>query len=166
MSQRISPFAIGILVVTTFAACGGQSSQPVWTALPERSPQASPSGGPAGSEAPVTSPAASAAASAPAESAPAGETVEVTVGTDTGGALQFDPASVTVPAGSSVSLVFENRSSSVPHNLTLGPPISKGTATIVDPGASETLEFTAPDPGDYKFMCTLHPGMEGTLTVE
>ncbi|HET9853332.1 MAG TPA: PQQ-dependent sugar dehydrogenase [Candidatus Limnocylindrales bacterium] len=111
-------------------------------------------------------PAASPGASSPAASAPAGETVEVTVGTDTGGALQFDPASVTVPAGSSVSLVFENRSTSVPHNLTLGPPIDEATATIVDPGSSETLTFAAPDPGDYTFVCTLHPGMEGTLTVQ
>lgn len=166
MSQRNRPLAIGIVVLAAVAACGGQSAQPTWTALPERSAQPLPSGEPAGSEAPAASPATSPAASAPAGSAPAGETAEVTVGTDTGGALQFDPASVTVPAGSSVSLVFENRSTSVPHNLTFGDPINEATATIVDPGGSETLEFTAPDPGDYTYMCTLHPGMEGTLTVE
>ena len=33
------------------------------------------------------------------------------------------------------------------------------------PTGVPTLTFAAPDPGDYKFVCTLHPGMEGTLTV-
>ena len=103
---------------------------------------------------------------APASEGTGGEATELTIGTDTGSALQFDPTTATAPAGSNVRVVFENRSTSVPHNLTFNEPISKGTATIVDPGASETVEFTAPDPGDYKFVCTLHPGMEGTLTVE
>ena len=40
------------------------------------------------------------------------------------------------------------------------------TSTVVAPGASETLEFKAPDPGEYPFVCTLHPGMGGTLVVE
>ena len=39
-------------------------------------------------------------------------------------------------------------------------------STVVVPGASETLEFKAPDPGEYAFVCTLHPGMGGTLVVE
>ncbi len=34
------------------------------------------------------------------------------------------------------------------------------------PAASEALEFKAPDPGDYPFVCTLHPGMRGTLVAE
>jgi plastocyanin len=107
---------------------------------------------------------------APSGAAPTGgaggETVEVTIGTDTGAALQFDPSTASVPAGSTVRLLFENRSTSVPHNLTFGEPINEATATIVDPGGSETLEFAAPEPGDYQFVCTLHPGMEGVLTVE
>jgi glucose/arabinose dehydrogenase/plastocyanin len=103
---------------------------------------------------------------APTGTAGAGETVQVTIGTDTGTELVFDPTTATVPAGSSVELTFENRSTSTPHNLTFGEPINEATATVVDAGASEVLEFTAPDPGDYQFVCTLHPGMEGTLTVE
>jgi plastocyanin len=105
------------------------------------------------------------AASAAPSGGTGGEAAEVTIGTDAGTALQFDPTAATVPAGSNVRLTFENRST-VPHNLTLGEPINEGTATIVDAGASESLEFSAPEPGDYKFVCTLHPGMEGVLTVE
>jgi plastocyanin len=104
-----------------------------------------------------------AASAAPSEGT-GGEAEQLTIGTDTGTALLFDPTTATVPAGSSVQLTFENRST-VPHNLTLGEPINEATATIVDPGASEALEFTAPDPGDYKYVCTVHPGMTGSVSV-
>ena len=107
----------------------------------------------------------------PAESAaPSGEaggdTVEITVGTDTGAANEFVPTEVSVPAGATVVLTFVNESDSVPHNLTFGDPINAATATTVPPGESETIEFTAPEAGEYIFVCTLHPGMEGVLVVE
>ena len=106
-----------------------------------------------------------AASSSPAPSnAPSGETVEITVGTDTAAELKFEPAEISVPAGAEVRLTFENRST-VPHNLTFEGPPNVATATIVAAGASETLEFTAPDAGEYAFVCTLHPGMAGTLLV-
>ena len=94
-----------------------------------------------------------------------GEVVEITVATDTGSTLIFDPAQITVPAGVTVRLTFSNKAT-VPHNLTFDDPIGVATETVVDPGASETIEFTAPDAGEYTFVCTLHPGMEGTLVVE
>jgi glucose/arabinose dehydrogenase/plastocyanin len=97
--------------------------------------------------------------------APSGDTVEITVGTDTGAELKFEPAEISVPAGAEVRLTFENRST-VPHNLTFQGPPNVATATIVAAGSSETLEFTAPDAGEYAFVCTLHPGMGGTLVVE
>jgi plastocyanin len=92
------------------------------------------------------------------------DVVEISVGTDSGTEMRFEPSEVTVPAGSEVVLTFENRSS-VPHNLTFEAPISAATATIVDPGASESISFTAPAAGEYAFVCTLHPGMKGTLIV-
>lgn len=104
-------------------------------------------------------------ASASASSAPSGAIVEITVGTDTGAELKFDPGTVTVPAGATVRLTFENRST-VPHNLTFQGPPNVATATVVAPGTSETLEFKAPDAGEYAFVCTLHSGMGGTLVVE
>ncbi len=95
-----------------------------------------------------------------------GDVVEITVGTDTGTANEFDPVEVSVPAGATVRLTFTNESDSVPHNLTFGEPINAATATTVQPGDEETIEFTAPEAGEYTFVCTLHPGMEGTLVVE
>ena len=66
--------------------------------------------------------------------------------------------------GRQVALTFDN-ADSVPHNLTFRDPIDAGTSTVVAPGTSETLEFEAPEPGSYPFVCTLHPGMDGTLEV-
>ena len=71
---------------------------------------------------------------------------------------------MTVTAGTTVRLTFVNEST-VPHNLTFGEPINAATANIVQPGAEETIEFTAPEAGEYTYVCTLHPGMEGTLEV-
>ena len=105
------------------------------------------------------------ASAAPSGGAAEGDVVEITVGTDDGNELLFVPDEISVPAGTTVRLTFVNEST-VPHNLTFGAPINAATATIVDPGAEETIEFTAPEAGEYTFKCTLHPGMEGTLTVE
>lgn len=103
---------------------------------------------------------------APAEDAGAGaDVVEITVGTDEGSELLFDPTEISVPAGATVRLTFTNEST-LPHNLTFEDPINAATETSVDPGQSETIEFTAPEAGEYPYVCTLHPGMEGTLIVE
>ncbi len=74
------------------------------------------------------------------------------------------PETAEAPTGGQVSLTFQNVSLA-PHNLTFSDPIEAATQTIVAPGASETLQFTAPEPGDYPFVCTIHPGMDGVLTV-
>ena len=104
-------------------------------------------------------------ASGSASGEPSGETVEITVGTDTGAELKFDPAELTVKAGADVRVTFENRAS-VPHNLTFQAPINVATSTVVAPGTSETVQFKAPAAGEYPFVCTLHPGMGGKLIVE
>jgi plastocyanin len=123
------------------------------------SAQGQPSQNPAAvSPAPTSSAAPSAAAS------PAGATVEVQVATDTGADLQFAPSEVTVRSAADVRLTFENRST-VPHNLTIQEPINVATSMVVAPGTSETVQFTAPGPGEYAFVCTLHPGMGGRLIV-
>ena len=96
---------------------------------------------------------------------PAGQSVEITIGTAAGSDLRFEPDVVTVPEGAAVTVVFENRSS-VAHNLTFPAAINAASSPIVGIGATETVEFIAPGPGEYTFVCNLHPGMEGTLVVE
>jgi plastocyanin len=140
---------LGVLVAALFAisACGGATT-------PTSTPAAAP---PSSSAEP--------AASGPTGTASSGDTVEITVGTDAGAELKFDPAELTVQAGADVRVTFENRAS-VPHNLTFQAPISVATSMVVAPGTSETVEFKAPAAGEYSFVCTLHPGMGGKLIVE
>ena len=112
---------------------------------------------------PGSSPGASPGAS-PSSSPGGGSEVDVLVATDEGTANQFVPAQAEAPTGAQVTLTFENVAT-VPHNLAFDEPINQATATLVQPDESETIQFTAPAPGDYQFVCTIHPGMEGTLTV-
>ena len=158
MTRTFAAALLGVALVA--AACSG-TTEPVqsWTTGPTASlGAASPSALPA-SQPPATPPVT------PGASEPGGDTTQLTIGTDTGTELVFDPTTATVPTGATVELTFENRST-LPHNLTFEAPIATATNTVVNGGASETIEFTAPEPGDYPFVCTLHAGMEGTLTVE
>ena len=138
---------LGVLVAALLAisACGGATT-----------PASTPAAPPNSSQEPTTS--------GPASGEPSGATVEITIGTDTGADLKFDPAELTVQAGADVRVTFENRAS-VPHNLTFQAPINVATSTVVAPGTSETVQFTTPAAGEYAFVCTLHPGMAGVLTV-
>ena len=92
------------------------------------------------------------------------------------GDLTFEPATVTVPAGSTVK--WEN-TSSIPHTATADPaqaadpervelpqgaePFNSG---LVQPGGSYTHTFTVP--GRYQYFCIPHEaaGMIGTVVVE
>jgi plastocyanin len=168
--------ALTVVLVAIAAGCssptGSSSGWSFGPSLPPASGEASAA--PSASTVPSAPPSAPPSASAPASVAPsptaasaspAGNATPLTIGTRTGDELEFEPDEVSAAAGSRVSVTFENLAS-LPHNLTFGAPIDVATGPVVDPGASETIEFDAPAPGDYTFMCTIHPGMEGTLTVE
>jgi plastocyanin len=122
---------------------------------------AAPPGSPHESAADATSP----ATGLPSPTEEPGEIVEVSVRTD-GNDLTFDPAEITVPTGATVRLTYTNEARSLAHNLVFIDPLSVGTALQVAAGDSETFEFVAPEPGEYTFVCTLHPGMSGKLIVE
>jgi plastocyanin len=96
---------------------------------------------------------------------PSGPTT-ITIGTPTDATLAFSPTTAEAPANTAVRLTFTNNSTSLPHNLKFSDGITAGTQDMVAAGASETIEFTTPGPGSYKFICNIHPGMEGTLTVK
>jgi plastocyanin len=159
-ARRLTAMATLALITS---ACGGDSAAPgqSWTygSVPPAA-SAVPASAPAGE--PTEAP----ASTGPSGTASTGETVQLTIGTDAGAALEFDPTTVSAPAGATLQITFENDSAALPHNLTFGEPINQATEPVVEPGGSEFLEFPAPDPGSYQFVCTLHPGMEGTLTVE
>jgi len=168
--MRISVAALAVLGLLV-AGCSSPTGTSTWSYGPTLEPEASGSAAPASaapsaSAAASASPSAAASPSAPAASAPAsGATTALTIGTKTGDELEFDPDELSVPTGAQVSVTFENRAA-LPHNLTFDAPINVATSPVVAPGASETIQFAAPAPGDYAFHCTIHPGMQGTVTVE
>lgn len=70
--------------------------------------------------------------------------------------LRFAPASLTVAPGDEVTWT---NPSQVTHNV-------KGTgffSRVIEPGAVYRHRFT--QEGSYRYLCTFHPGMEGTVTV-
>jgi plastocyanin len=81
-------------------------------------------------------------------------------------------STITVPAGAQVTVNFRNDDSGIPHNFAVYETsarlqvIFKGQ--IINGVASITYQFTAPTtPGNYFFVCDLHPTiMTGTFVVQ
>jgi plastocyanin len=171
------PLAIMLALALAIAACTSPSASSTWSYGPTLEPTASGSAEPSGPASAAPSPSATATASPSAiasagptrspgaSGSPAGEATAITIGTRAGAETEFEPDELSVPAGAPISITFQNKSS-LPHNLTFQAPINVASGPIVNPGASENVELPAQEPGDYAFVCTLHPGMAGTLTVE
>jgi plastocyanin len=88
---------------------------------------------------------------------------QVTVTTDQ--SYRFDPSTITVHPGK-VRIVLRHTGTGAPHNWSLlGLPAA--FAPLVSPGQQSSTEFTAPAPGQYTFVCTIHvaQGQTGTLIV-
>jgi len=90
--------------------------------------------------------------------------VDVTITTRPGETLGFTPEVVVVPAETTVRVAFQNVSIQE-HNLTFLAPISRGSRTIVDAGATDSIVIRTPGAGVYTFVCTIHMEMSGTLEV-
>ncbi|MET9479695.1 cupredoxin domain-containing protein [Streptomyces sp. NPDC006638] len=107
------------------------------------------------------------ASSAPASTAPASSsppssaspssnaTAKITIKN-----FKFMPDKLTVAPGTKITVTNNDTTT---HTLTAITDKAWNTGDIA-PGKSAT--FTAPTkPGAYKYMCTIHPFMKGTLTV-
>lgn len=68
----------------------------------------------------------------------------------------FTPGTVEVAAGDTVT--FENEGQ-IAHTVT-GDGFDSGS---MDPG--DTFAFTASEAGRFSYVCTFHPGMQGTISV-
>jgi plastocyanin len=83
----------------------------------------------------------------------------------TGDTYRFDPATITVHPGR-ITVLLVNDGKGAPHNWTLsGLP---GVATpLAASGQTRSVTFTAPAPGTYRFVCTIHvkQGQTGKLVV-
>jgi plastocyanin len=86
--------------------------------------------------------------------------------------VKFDLTTLTVDAGKSFQIVFDNQDAGIPHNVA----IHEGSVTSVGkelylgaifPGiAQQTYDIPAFNAGNYVFICTVHPNMVGALTVK
>jgi plastocyanin len=82
-----------------------------------------------------------------------------------GDTYRFDPATITVHPGR-ITILLVNDGKGAPHNWTLsGLP---GVATpLAASGQTRSVTFSAPAPGTYRFVCTIHvkQGQTGKLVV-
>jgi len=87
--------------------------------------------------------------------------VTIEVGADD----RFHPSTIVVHPGR-VKITLKHDAAGAPHNLSISQ-LSVFVPTI-DSGRTSSSSFTAPAPGKYQFVCTLHAklGMTGTLVVE
>ncbi len=104
-----------------------------------------------------TAPDPPAAESTASTSAPAGKRDAVQVGMK---GQQFAPKDITVKVGTTVT--WKNLED-VPHNVVAEAGADFESDTF---GKDGTYEFKAEKPGSVKYVCTIHPGMQGTITVK
>ena len=151
--------ALGAVFVLTIAACSsGAGAGWTFAPVPSVTPPpatASPSGSPAPSGSTAPSP-------GPSGSGPTGDVVKiVAVG------VVFQESSVTAPAGKPFVIDFDNQDASIPHNVAIQ---DANNAEVFNgeifngPGVRQ-YQVPALAAGSYRFVCTVHPNMVGTLTA-
>ena len=74
--------------------------------------------------------------------------------------LQFEPKAVTVKAGETITWVNED---TAPHNVVNAVEGEQPKSDLFNEGG--TYEFTPTKAGKIDYVCTIHPGMDGTITV-
>jgi plastocyanin len=83
--------------------------------------------------------------------------------------LEFDANVIEAPAGEEFTITFTNMESQ-PHNVAVdteegGDEIVTGEV-ITGPDETTTITVPALEPGEYYFLCDVHPDMNGTIVVE
>lgn len=157
MRSRLAATGAASLLALALAACGGSGS----TTGPSAAPASSAAAPASSAAAPASSAAASGGASpsaggsAAAVCAPASGTGQVQANAK---GFAFDPATITVPAGQSVTWTNGDTAS---HSIVLDGGQCKSEPFAG--GATTTLKFDVA--GSYPFHCGIHPTMKGTIDV-
>lgn len=144
--------------------------------IPPRESSAAAGGGSGGSAATAaaggggSSPAASsapAASGSPAAGGGAGTGPTLAL---TAANISYDKSSLSAPANTSFKISFTNNDAGVPHNVSIHQGSSTGTEVwkgqIVTGPTSITYTVPALPAGTYSFVCSVHPNMTGTLTIQ
>ncbi|MFD3706267.1 plastocyanin/azurin family copper-binding protein [Nocardia sp. NPDC058658] len=75
--------------------------------------------------------------------------------------MKFSPADATIKVGETVTWKFSDKA---PHNVQgIGDKSMVINSPITDKGE---WSYTFTQPGTYRYMCTIHPDMRGTITVK
>ncbi len=74
--------------------------------------------------------------------------------------IKFDPSDLSIKAGDTVTWVNDD---TVGHDVT-GDDFKSGDAGAMQNG--DTFEHTFDAAGTFDYVCTVHPGMKGTVKVE
>ncbi len=181
---------LGLVAATAIAvAACASSSGASWTyaptapATPVPSGQASASAGASGGSAgasgsPTTGSQAPGGSGATGSGAPGGGSGNPAAsGAATGTTLSltaqniaYDKQTLQAPANTAFTISFNNMDQGVPHNVSIhkdsptGQEIFKGD--IITGPAQTSYTIPALAPGTYGFVCSVHPNMTGTLTVQ
>ena len=75
--------------------------------------------------------------------------------------IEFTPAKLTVPAGSTVTFAF----GSVPHNVFFDDGLPASPAPIGGQNVNVQIQRTFSVAGVYNYTCHLHSDMRGTVVV-
>ena len=82
-------------------------------------------------------------------------------------AVSFETNRLVVPCCRPFELIFHNEQAGVPHDVMISDGPERATVyldgEIVTGPATITYEVPALDEGDYYFLCTVHPNMNGTV---
>jgi hypothetical protein len=76
--------------------------------------------------------------------------------------LAFAPANLTINAGETVTFAF----GAVGHNVTFDTRVAATPPDIPGVNAGLSVQRTFAVAGTYRYHCTIHPGMAGTVTVQ
>lgn len=99
-----------------------------------------------------------ATAAAPATAAPATAALPADPGIVIARDFMFAPLSVTIPAGTTVT--WTNRDDE-PHTVVSDTGLFRSGAL----DTNESFTFRFDKPGTYRYACSIHPRMMGTITV-
>jgi plastocyanin len=83
--------------------------------------------------------------------------------------IAFDTSTIELVAGTPSTIAFDNRDAGVQHNIaiytdnTLSEELFNGE--LITGPATVEYQIPALDPGEYYFLCIVHPNMSGAVTV-